>query len=88
MVALSSALLMKMVMILPTLLKIIAAKALFGLAMGMVSVVLSKLAILPLILSYTNKNLHPNSANNNAVGGGAAGPGSYRQGKVYPLYRT
>lgn len=74
MVTLSSALVMKMLMLLPTLLKVIAAKAVFGLVMGMVSVILSKMAILPLLLSYANKNKqHPNAA---------SATGSYRQGNI------
>lgn len=73
MVALSSALVMKMLMLLPTLLKVIAAKAIFGLVMGMVSVILSKMAILPLLLSYANRG--PTHTNVNT-----ATTGSYRQG--------
>ena len=58
MVALSSALVLKMLTLLPTLLKVIAAKAVFGILMGVVSVILSKMAILPLVLSYANKNIN------------------------------
>lgn len=75
MVTLSSALVMKMLMLLPTLLKVIAAKAIFGLVMGVVSVILSKMAILPLLLSYANKSV--THANSNTV----ATTGSYRQGE-------
>lgn len=75
MMALSSALVMKMLMLLPTLLKVIAAKAIFGLVMGMVSVILSKMAILPLLLSYANK---PAVVHSNA--NIAPTTGSYRQG--------
>lgn len=75
MVTLSSALMMKMFMLVPTLLKVIAAKAIFGLVMAMMSVVLSKMAILPILLSYASKNKqYPNTA--------APAVGSYRQGNV------
>lgn len=70
MVALSSAVVMKMLMLLPTLLKVIAAKAIFGLVMGVMSVILSKMAILPILLSYAKKN-HV----------GLTTASSYRQGK-------
>ncbi|XKL61065.1 hypothetical protein PGB90_008122 [Kerria lacca] len=72
MVALSSVLVMKMLMLLPTLLKVIAAKAIFGLIMGIISVILSKMSILPLLLSYTKKNNY--QANATPTGS------SYRQG--------
>lgn len=75
MVALSSVLVMKMLMLLPTLLKVIAAKAIFGLIMGIISVILSKMSILPLLLSYTKKNNY--QANATPTGS------SYRQGKKY-----
>ncbi|XP_065200460.1 uncharacterized protein LOC135831696 isoform X2 [Planococcus citri] len=74
MMALSSALIMKMLMLLPALLKVIAAKAIFGLAMGVVSVILSKMALLPLLLSYANKP--PVHGNANV----APTTGSFRQG--------
>lgn len=74
MVALSSALVLKMVTLFPTLLKVIAAKAIFGILMGVVSVILSKMAILPLVLSYANKNINQPHSNVAPI------TGSYRQG--------
>lgn len=79
MVALSSTLLLKMLALFPTLLKVIAAKAFFGILMGVVSVILSKMAILPLVLSYASKNYNQqrNPANIAPI------PTSYRQGTIH-----
>ena len=77
MVALSSLLVLKMVTLFPTLLKVIAAKAIFGILMGVVSVILSKMAILPLVLSYAKKNINQPHSHIVPVSG------SYRQGTVH-----